>query len=151
MAKLTLTIDTIMYHGLEQYIESLEGVSKVLITNKTNLIITITYDDSKIDINTLKLEILLYLNLSKTPSIIGFNKYKKGNYKEYKTSINDFCCEYCLKNMLEILLSNPNISAVTTNYNTETCNTKKLNMTITYNLDNTNSQEILKLINNILD
>ena len=52
MAKLTLTIDTIMYHGLEQYIESLEGVSKVLITNKTNLIITITYDDSKIDINT---------------------------------------------------------------------------------------------------
>ena len=52
MAKLTLTIDTIMYHGLEQYIESLEGLSKVLITNKTNLIITITYDDSKIDINT---------------------------------------------------------------------------------------------------
>ena len=142
MAKLTLTIDTIMYYGLEQYIESLEGVSKVLITNKTNLIITITYDDSKIDINTLKLEILLYLNLSKTPSIIGFNKYKKGN---------DFCCEYCLKNMLEILLSNPNISAVTTDYNTDTCNTKKLNMTITYNLDNTNSQEILKLINNILD
>ena len=46
MAKLTLTIDTIMYHGLEQYIESLEGVSKVLITNKTNLIITITYDES---------------------------------------------------------------------------------------------------------
>ena len=42
MAKLTLTIDTIMYYGLEQYIESLEGVSKVLITNKTNLIITIT-------------------------------------------------------------------------------------------------------------
>lgn len=53
--------------------------------------------------------------------------------------------------MLEILLSNPNISAVTTNYNTDTCNTKKLNMTITYNLDNTNSKEILKLINNILD
>lgn len=151
MAKLTLTIDTIMYHGLEQYIESLEGVSKVLITNKTYLIITITYDDSKIDINTLKLEILLYLNLSKTPSIIGFNKYKNGNYQEYKTSINDFCCEYCLKNMLEILLSNPNISAVTTDYNADTCNTKKLKMTITYNLDNTNSKEILKLINNILD
>lgn len=151
MAKLTLTIDTIMYQGLEQYIESLEGVSKVLITNKGCLIITITYDNSKIDINTLKLEILLYLNLSKTPSIIGFNKYKKGNYKEYKTSINDFCCEYGLKNMLEILLSNPNISAVTTNYNTETCNTKKLTMTITYNLDNTNFKEILKLINNILD
>ena len=151
MAKLTLTIDTIMYHGLEQYIESLEGVSKVLITNKTYLIITITYDDSKIDINTLKLEILLYLNLSKTPSIIGFNKYKKGNYQEYKTFINDFCCEYCLKNMLEILLSNPNISAVTTDYNADTCNTKKLKMTITYNLDNTDSKEILKLINNILD
>ena len=53
--------------------------------------------------------------------------------------------------MLEILLSNPNISAVTTDYNADPCNTKKLNMTITYNLDNTNSQEILKLINNILD
>ena len=60
MSKLTLTIDTIMYHGLEQYIGSLEGVSKVLITNKTNLIITITYDDSKIDIKNLKLEIHLY-------------------------------------------------------------------------------------------
>ena len=80
-----------------------------------------------------------------------FGSRAKGNYKEYKTSINDFCCEYCLKNMLEILLSNPNISAVTTDYNADTCNTKKLNMTITYNLDNTNSQEILKLINNILD
>ena len=97
MAKLTLTIDTIMYQGLEQYIGSLEGVSKVLITNKTYLIITITYDDSKIDINTLKLEILLYLNLSKTPSIIGFNKYKKGNYKEYKTSINGFAVNTVLK------------------------------------------------------
>lgn len=97
MAKLTLTIDTIMYQGLEQYIESLEGVSKVLITNKGCLIITITYDNSKIDINTLKLEILLYLNLSKTPSIIGFNKYKKGNYKEYKTSINGFAVNTVLK------------------------------------------------------
>ena len=53
----------------------------------------------KIDINTLKLEILLYLDLSKTSSIIGFNKYKNGNYKEYKTSVNVFWCEYCLKNM----------------------------------------------------
>ena len=53
--------------------------------------------------------------------------------------------------MLEILLSNPNISAITTDYNNDTCNTKKLNMTITYNRDNTNSKEILKLINNILD
>lgn len=97
MAKLTLTIDTIMYQGLEQYIESLEGVSKVLITNKGCLIITITYDNSKIDINTLKLEILLYLNLSKTPSIICFNKYKKGNYKEYKTSINGFAVNTVLK------------------------------------------------------
>ena len=44
----------------------------------------------KIDINTLKLEILLHLNLSKTSSIIGFNKYKNGNYKEYKPSVNDF-------------------------------------------------------------
>ena len=80
MAKLTLTIDTIMYHGLEQYIESLEVVSKVLITNKTNLIITITYDDSKIDINTLKLEILLYLN-SLCPRLLGvkYSQNQKNN------------------------------------------------------------------------
>lgn len=51
----------------------------------------------KIDINTLKLEILLYLDLSKTSSIIGFNKYKNGNYKEYKTSVNDFGVNTVLK------------------------------------------------------
>ncbi len=54
----------------------------------------------KIDINTLKLEILLHLNLSKTFSIIGFNKYKKGNYKEYKTSVNDFWGAYGLNRKL---------------------------------------------------
>ena len=53
----------------------------------------------KIDINTLKLEILLHLNLSKTSSIIGFNKYKNGNYKEYKPSVNVVWREYCLKNI----------------------------------------------------
>lgn len=41
MPKLTLTIDTIMYPGLEQYLENLEGISKVLIINKTALLLLI--------------------------------------------------------------------------------------------------------------
>lgn len=150
MTKLTLIIDTIMYYGLEQYIESLEGVSKVLITNKTYLIITITYDDSKIDINILKLEILLYLELTKIPSIIGFDKHGKTT-QEYHTSINDFCCEYCLKIMVESLLDNPKINSVVTDYCDDIYTNPKLNMTITYNHNITNPKEILKLINDSLN
>lgn len=94
----------------------------------------------------LKLEPLLYLELTKIPSIIGFDKHSKKT-NEYHTCINDFCCEYCLKNMIECLLDNPKINSVITDYGNDIYITKKLNMTITYNPDNINSKEILKLIN----
>ena len=90
MERITLTIDSQSYAGLKEYLQNLEGVFKVSIISNAFLTVDITYDETKVSLNMLKLEILLYLNLSKIPSIIGFNKYKEENTKEYTTSINNF-------------------------------------------------------------
>ncbi len=150
MTKLTLFIDAPAYKGLDEYLKHLDGIEKVTINNKEFTMITIYYDETKITIKMLKLEILLYLELTKIPSIIGFDKHGKAT-QEYHTSINDFCCEYCLKIMVESLLDNQKINSVVTDYCDDIYTTNKLNMTITYNPDITNSKEILKLINDSLN
>ena len=135
MERITLTIDSQSYAGLKEYLQNLEGVFKVSIISNEFLTVDITYDETKVSLNMLKLEILLYLNLSKIPSIIGFNKYKEGNTKKYTTSIKNFCCECCLKYFIEKLLDNPDITIVTTNYSDDALITKKLKLQLTYNAD----------------
>lgn len=135
MERITLTIDSQSYAGLKEYLQNLEGVFKVSITQNAFLTVDITYDETKVSFNMLKLEILLYLNLSKVPSIIGFNKYKEGNTKEYTTSINNFCCECCLKNFIERLLDNPDITSVITDYSDDALIAETLKLQLTYNAD----------------
>ena len=135
MERITLMIDSQSYAGLKEYLQNLEGVFKVSITQNAFLTVDITYDETKVSFNILKLEILLYLNLSKVPSIIGFNKYKEGNTKEYTTSINNFCCECCLKNFIERLLDNPDITSVITDYSDDALIAETLKLQLTYNAD----------------
>ena len=150
MQELTLFIDTPAYKGLDEYLSGLDGVEKVTINNKEFTTITTTYDETKITIKMIKLETLLYLELIKYPSIIGFDKHGK-NTCEYHTSVKDFCCCHCLKIMIESLLDNPKINSVVTDYCDDIYTAHKLNITITYNPDNTNPEEILELINDSLN
>ena len=61
MERITLTIDSQSYAGLKEYLQNLEGVFKVSITQNAFLTVDITYDETKVSLNMLKLEILLYL------------------------------------------------------------------------------------------
>lgn len=100
MNKLTLKLDCDIYNEIKSYLLDLNGVDEVLISKDE---ITVIYNDEGIDVYMLKTEIELFLEIDKTPSIIGFNKYNITDNK-YDIYINDLCCEYCLKGFVEELL-----------------------------------------------
>lgn len=100
MNKLTLKLDCDIYNEIKSYLLDLNGVDEVLISKDE---ITVIYNDEGIDVYMLKSEIELFLEIDKTPSIIGFNKYNIIDNK-YDIYINDLCCEYCLKGFIEELL-----------------------------------------------
>ena len=100
MNKLTLKLDCEIYNEIKSYLLDLNGVDEVLIPKDE---ITVIYNDEGIDVYMLKSEIELFLEIDKTPSIIGFNKYNITDNK-YDIYINDLCCEYCLKGFIEELL-----------------------------------------------
>lgn len=100
MNKLTLKLDCEIYNEIKSYLLDLNGVDEVLISKDE---ITVIYNDEGIDVYMLKSEIELFLEIDKTPSIIGFNKYNITDNK-YDIYINDLCCEYCLKGFIEELL-----------------------------------------------
>lgn len=100
MNKLTLKLDCEIYNEIKSYLLDLNGVDEVLISKDE---ITVIYNDEGIDVYMLKGEIELFLEIDKTPSIIGFNKYNITDNK-YDIYINDLCCEYCLKGFIEELL-----------------------------------------------
>ena len=49
------------------------------------------------------MEITLFLNIVKIPSILSFDKYPKFETCNYTIIRDDLCCEYCLKNAIEEL------------------------------------------------
>lgn len=100
MNKLTLKLDCEIYNEIKSYLLDLNGVDEVLISKDE---ISVIYNDEGIDVYMLKGEIELFLEIDKTPSIIGFNKYNITDNK-YDIYINDLCCEYCLKGFIEELL-----------------------------------------------
>lgn len=65
--------------------------------------IYVEYYSSVISLKLLKMEILLYLDIGKVPSIIAFDKHDVSNLNKYTIVIKDLCCEYCLKGMIENL------------------------------------------------
>ena len=82
MNKLTIQIEYSNYLNkeLEDYLNSLEGVILSKVDSKKDSIY-IEYDSSVISLKILKNELLSYLDIKKTPSIISFDKHTKGNTK----------------------------------------------------------------------
>ncbi len=105
MKKVTIKIEysDFLNNDLINYLSSLDGVAFSKIDNEKNEIY-IEYNPSAISLKMLKMEILLYLDIAKIPSIISFDKHSNNNIKKDKIIIKDLCCEYCLKNMIEDLL-----------------------------------------------
>lgn len=144
MDKLTLKIDysDFIDNDFINYLSLLNGIKLVKIDNKNNEIY-IEYDSSVISLKILKKEILLYLNISKIPSIISFDKHYNDNLNKDIIVIKDLCCEYCLKSMIDELLEIEGINSAYSDFNY--INKKDVNIFITYNEKIVNKNMIIKL------
>lgn len=119
MAKLTIIIDHWGHVELKEYLLSLKGISEVIIKNEEQLNIHIEYNHNLISHKLIKMEIILFLDIKKTPSIIAFDKHSTNKTSTYEIVRNDICCEYCLKGAIEDLFEIEGIDKVESNINLE--------------------------------
>ena len=144
MDKLTLKIEysDFLNDDIANYLTSLNGVKLVTIKNDENAIY-VEYDSSIISLKFLKMEILLYLDIVKVPSIVAFDKHLKNDIKEENIIIKDLCCEYCLNGMIDDLLE---IDGIISAYSDFDYNNKyDVNIFITYDEKIINKKKILEL------
>lgn len=146
MKKITLKIDysNFLNNDFKKYIKDLKGVKSLELDNQ-NEKTCIEYDSSIIPLNVLKMEILLYLDLKKIPSIMAFDKHDISNLNKYTIVIKDLCCEYCLKGMIEDLLEYDAIKSAYTDFNYIDKN--NVNIFITYDDKILKSDELKNLEN----
>ena len=149
MNKLTLKIEysDFLNKDLVDYLLSLQGVSNANV-NVDNNEISVEYDSSIISLKVLKMEILLYLDIVKIPSIISFDKHSKNNIKKDTIVVRDLCCEYCLKNMIEDLLEIDGIESAYSDF--DYVNKYNVNIFITYSnelIDNDDLKELIEKFN----
>lgn len=144
MDKLTLKIECsdFLNDDIANYLTSLKGVKLVTIKNDENEIY-VEYDSSIISLKLLKMEILLYLDIVKVPSIVAFDKHLKNGIKEERIIIKDLCCEYCLNGMIDDLLE---VDGIISAYSDFDYNNKyDVNIFITYDEKMINKKKILEL------
>lgn len=116
MKELTITFDNVwLDKELKEYLLSLNGINVVEIDDKCETI-NIKYNPEIITIKIIKLEILAFMDILKTPSIISFNKHSKNMLTKTTIIVKDLCCEYCLKGMIKELLLINGIEKVNTNF-----------------------------------
>ena len=123
MKELTFVIDWAIHDELKDYLMSLNGISNVIINNDKYLKINIKYDSNLISGKIIEMELFLFLDVTKTPSIISFNKHFKGKLETYIIDKNSICCEYCLKGAIEDLFEIEGIEKVETNFGQKDNNT----------------------------
>ena len=131
MKELTLKVEHL--YGIDEefnmYMLDFNGVEEVKVDNE-KLDIYIKYDETKISINRVKLECFLFLGINTIPSLLAFNKHYKQKLEDDIIVINDLCCEYCLKGMIEELLMNEGISKASSDY--DYVNKKNVQINISY-------------------
>lgn len=102
MKKIELEIESYKYQ-LEEYLLSIDGIIDVTKDEKKyNFFITIAYDETKIFIERIEKEILLYVDSLNVPVIVSFNKFEDNEVIK-EIVIEDGCCEYCMKGSVEKL------------------------------------------------
>ena len=148
MKVLTLVLDCFGHKELKEYLSSLNGVLEVIINNEDNLEIYIRYDSKLITFKMLKSKIFLFLDISKVPSMIAFDKHP--GHKLMKYSIDNekiHCCEYCLKGTIEDLFETNGIEKVECNYFTEDnpCKFKESIIEVSYNPDVIDGEDIKRI------
>jgi len=98
---------------------SLNGILDVIIKKQEQLEIYIKYNPNLITPKIIKIEILLFLDILKRPSILAFDKHPTIKTSEYKIIRNDICCQYCFKGAIDDLFEIDGIEKVKSNFNKE--------------------------------
>ncbi len=126
MSEITIIIDNWGHEELKEYLMSLKGILDVEIKNVEHEIksdeqldIYLKYDSSLITPKIIKMEITLFLNITKIPSILSFDKYPKFKTSNYTIIRDDLCCEYCYKGAIEDLFEIEGIETVKGNFNAD--------------------------------
>ena len=130
MSKLTIIIDHWGHKELKDYLSSLKGILEVIIHHENQLEIYIKYDSNLITPKIIKIEILLFLNILKVPSILSFDKHSSTKTLEYKIIKKDVCCEYCFKGAIDDLFEIDGIEKVDSNFSEENCYKNQENIII---------------------
>ncbi len=117
MSELTIVIDNWGHKELKEYLMSLKGILDVEIKNDEQLDIYLKYDSSLITSKIIKMEITLFLNITKIPSLLSFNKYPKFETSNYTITRDDLCCEYCYKGAIDDLFEIEGIEMAKGNFN----------------------------------
>ena len=113
MEKVTLKINDYLDLEIKEYLENINGISKVNVNQKRDSL-TVSYDINKISIYIIWEEILLFLDNKNHPCLMEFNKHKYG--KDIVINIKDLCCEYCLFSNIAHLLLNEGILSLRTDF-----------------------------------
>ena len=131
MKALTLKVEHL--YGIDKefniYMLNFNGIEEVNVDQGT-LDIYIKYDENKISINRIKLETMLFLGLNTIPYLLAFDKHYKEHLEDDVVIINNLCCEYCLKGMIEELLMTEGISKASSDY--DYMNNKNVKIYISY-------------------
>lgn len=112
-----LLLDDVLDDEIKEYLLTQVGINKVEIKKdwlKTEM--NIEYDS-----NISPLIIMKYIDLftqSKIPVLLKFNKGLKTKNKKLKYIVNDMCCEYCYKSLVENLFEKKFINSVKSNFDT---------------------------------
>ncbi len=142
MEKIAIKFDDFLHKELNEYLSSLNGVSKVEVDIDEGKVY-FEYDSSVITLKILMKEIELFLN-TKILSIISFDKHNTENIVKETIVIKDLCCEHCLNGLIQDLMYVNGVSCVDTDF--DYINQFDVNLFISYNDEELKLEEIENLI-----
>lgn len=150
MDELTIVIDAWGHKELKEYLMSLNGILDVRIKDDEQLEVYLKYDSNLITPKIIKMEILLFLNIAKIPSILSFDKYPKFKTSNYTIIRDDLCCEFCFKGAIDDLFEIEGIEKVESNFNEDYLFKKydereKITINIKYNPNLISSEELKQI------
>lgn len=146
MSELTIVIDNWGHKELKEYLMSLNGILEVEIKNDKGLDIYLKYDSNFITPKIIKMEISLFLDFRKIPSILSFDKHPKFKTLNYHIIRDSLCCEYCFKGAIEDLFDINGIEKVVSNFNYDDFDRReRIIISLEYNPNFINIEQLKKI------
>lgn len=116
MEKISLLIDDWYHKELKEYLMSLKGVINVNINDDDALKIDVDYDSKQINDKIVKMEVSLFLDSRRFPTLLTFDRHFSGKLNKYTIKRKDVCCEFCFKGAIEDLFAINAIKKVQNNF-----------------------------------